>query len=432
MTVQSKAKQDRRRSDPPGRRRAEADPGASATRFPAAGRNRARSAAGQAPTAGALADGHKARHGSGIELEADAESREGEELDFIETIAQEGYFSEEELGELVRERPQWPQWSYLRLDQEQRRAGRRALVTGGAGFIGSHVAELLLERGYRVLVVDDLSSGLIENVPEGAHFEEINIVDEVRIYDAIYHFCPDCIFHLAAQASVTVSVQNPYMDFYPNVAGTFNVLESARSRKARLVFASTGGALYGEEAPLPTDEDFPPDPLSPYGIAKLCCEIYLTRWNRLYGCQNTVLRLANVYGPRQNPHGEAGVVAIFSNALHNGLTPRIYGDGEQTRDYIHVRDVAEAFIAAAERTSPGIYNVGTGVQTSVKQLLEVLQGAAASSARAEYLPPRLGELRRSALDAARMRETFGWEPKVGLEEGLAQTFAHYAGGLPRS
>ncbi|HLI32791.1 MAG TPA: NAD-dependent epimerase/dehydratase family protein [Solirubrobacteraceae bacterium] len=381
--------------------------------------------------------------GGGEEDEEDEEdyyNEEPDELDeegvpfddyaFIEKICKEGYYTEEEARELVLERRHWPEWSYLRLDEEERIAGKRALVTGGAGFIGSHVAELLLERGYRVLVVDDLSSGRIENVPDGAMFEKMNLVDDVRAFQLAYHFCPDYVFHLAAQASVTVSVQSPFMDFFPNVVGTFNVLEGARSRNSRFVFASTGGALYGEDAPLPTNEDFPPDPLSPYGIGKLCCEIYTTHWARLYECPNTVLRLANVYGPRQNPHGEAGVVAIFSQALRNGEAPRIYGDGEQTRDYIHVRDVAAAFVAAAERPSPGVYNVGTGVQTSVNRLWELLQGVSGRSVTAQHMPPRMGELRRSALDATRMREAFGWEPKVGLEEGLAETYAYYTGGLP--
>jgi UDP-glucose 4-epimerase len=353
-----------------------------------------------------------------------------EDYTLIAEITNEELFEEDALRELLETREHWPEWSILRMDAEERRDIKRAVVTGGAGFIGSHVAELLLDRGYRVIVADNLSSGLVENIPEGAIFERTDLTDESGMFNIVYQFAPHYIFHLAAQSSVMISVEHPLLDFYPNVGGTVNVLEAARTRNVPVIFASTGGALYGDEAPLPTNEEFPPDPLSPYGIGKRCCEIYAMSWNRLFKCQNTVLRLANVYGPRQSTHGEAGVVARFSSALQRSNRPRIFGDGEQTRDYIYVRDVAEAFIAAAESPSPGIYNVGTGIQTSVNALLELLQSVSGRRVPAEYMMERPGELRFSALDATRMRETFGWKPKMELEAGLKETFAYYADEPP--
>jgi len=299
----------------------------------------------------------------------------------------------------------------------------RAVVTGGAGFIGSHVAEAFLERGYDVAVVDDLSAGRESNVPEGAELARVDITDADalgRAFDGVNVVC-----HLAAQASVTVSVERPDYDCDVNVHGTLNVCEVARRGGAPVVYASTGGALYGDDAPLPTNEDFLPQPLAPYGASKLAGEAYVQTWGRLHGIPNVVLRLGNVYGPRQNPHGEAGVVAIFSEKLIAGAVPRLRGEGRPTRDYVHVSDVARAFVLAAEAGKEGVFNVGTGVQTSTARLLEILQDAAGTAIEPRQEELKEGELRASALDASRIERELGWNPTVEVEDGLRDTFAWY-------
>jgi UDP-glucose 4-epimerase len=235
----------------------------------------------------------------------------------------------------------------------------------------------------------------------------------------------DLVCHLAAQASVTVSVADPVRDCTSNVLGTLNVCEAARKRRAPVVFASTGGALYGDDAPRPTPEDFVPEPLSPYGASKLAGEAYVATWARLHGTPNVVLRLGNVYGPRQSPHGEAGVVAIFSDRLLAGQSPTVYGDGSQTRDYVHVSDVARAFTAAAEGRRAGTYNVGRGEESTVLTLLSVLQDAAGTSLEPELAPLRPGELQRSALDSGAIEDALGWRPTVDVVAGLAETFRWY-------
>src|SRR5215210_48631 len=287
-------------------------------------------------------------------------------------------------------------------------ADRRALVTGGAGFIGSHVVDGFVARGYEVLALDDLSTGRRENVADAASFEELDIVDHERLAAAVRAFAPTVVAHLAAQASVTFSVREPERDLEVNVRGTFNVCETAREASAPVVFASTGGALYGDDVPLPADETTSPEPLSPYGGSKLAGEAYVGTWGRLHSLANVVLRLGNVYGPRQNPHGEAGVVAIFSEKLERGEPPTVYGDGEQTRDYVHVSDVARAFLLAAESGAAGTFNVGTGRETSVNELLRILQDAAGTSLEPKREPLRPGELKRSALDPRRIEDALGW------------------------
>jgi UDP-glucose 4-epimerase len=306
-------------------------------------------------------------------------------------------------------------------------SARRVLVTGGAGFIGSHVADAFLAGGWEVLVIDDLSHGSERNVPAAAAFERIDIVEELAVARAFSAFRPTAVCHLAAQASVTASVDLPEHDLAVNVQGTFNVLQAARTAGAPVVFASTGGALYGEGAPIPSPETVWPEPLSPYGASKLAAEAYVGTWGRLHRIPNVVLRLANVYGPRQNPHGEAGVVAIFSERLRQGLAPLVYGDGRQTRDYVYVDDVAGAFLLAAESGQAATFNVGRGQESSVLELLEVLQGAAQTSLAPSFAPPRTGELARSALDSTRLRTALGWEPRVGLQEGLLATYRSYLG-----
>jgi len=300
----------------------------------------------------------------------------------------------------------------------------RVIVTGGAGFIGSHVTDAFLARGDDLLVVDDLSTGQRSNVPEGARFEQVDVADHDALEQA-FASGADVVCHLAAQASVTVSVHDPVLDCTSNVLGTLNVCEAARRRGAPVVFASTGGALYGDGAPLPTPEDFPARPLSPYGASKLAGEAYVSTWARLYGTPNVVLRLGNVYGPRQNPHGEAGVVAIFSGRLMHGEQPQLRGEGKPTRDYVYVSDVANAFVAAADGGRAGTYNVGTGQETSTARLLALLQAAAATSLEPQRTELQAGELQASALDASRIENELGWRPTVAIEDGLRKTLDWY-------
>jgi UDP-glucose 4-epimerase len=306
------------------------------------------------------------------------------------------------------------------------RAVKRAVVTGGAGFVGSHVADRLLEQGYEVLVVDDLSAGVRANVPADADFAELDIRDRSKLAWAFDAFKPNVVCHLAAQASVTFSVREPEHDLEVNVAGTLNVCECARRAGASVVFASTGGALYGDGVALPSDESTPTRPLSPYGASKLAGEAYLTTWARLYDAPNVVLRLGNVYGPRQQPHGEAGVVAIFSNKLANGEQPTVFGDGRQTRDYVYVGDVARAFVLAAEAGRAGTWNVGTAVETDVLELLALLQRAAGTELEPRFEPLRPGELMRSALDPGAIGQELGWRAEVAVDEGIAETYGTFA------
>jgi UDP-glucose 4-epimerase len=307
--------------------------------------------------------------------------------------------------------------------------GRRVIVTGGAGFIGSHVVDAFLALGDEVVAVDNLTTGRRENVDSNARLEQLDIVDAPTLRDAFTEFGPQIVCHLAAQASVTASVERPDFDLDVNVRGTLNVCEAARSAGALVVFASTGGALYGNGAPLPTPEMFPPEPLSPYGASKLAGEGYVATWGRLFESPNVVLRLGNIYGPRQNPHGEAGVVAIFSERLLRGQAVTVYGHGEPTRDYVHVADAARAFMVAAKRERPGTFNVGTGRETSVRELLELLQEAAGTAVAADLQPLRAGELERSALDPSLIERKLGWRAEIPVEEGLPETFRAYAAAV---
>jgi UDP-glucose 4-epimerase len=243
-------------------------------------------------------------------------------------------------------------------------ARRTSIVTGGAGFIGSHLADALLAAGDSVVVIDDLSSGRTDLVPSEAQLETVSVTDLDAVDAVVGATRPARIFHLAAQASVTASVTDPYRDCEVNVQGTLNVLEAARRHRSPVVFASTGGALYGNDAPLPTSESQIPAPLSPYGASKWAAEAYVVTWAHANDVPHTVCRLGNVYGPRQSPHGEAGVVAIFSYQLWHGETPTMFGFGRPTRDYIHVADVVRALIAASG--VGGVFNVATGHETSVR------------------------------------------------------------------
>jgi UDP-glucose 4-epimerase len=294
----------------------------------------------------------------------------------------------------------------------------RAVVTGGAGFIGSNLVDALVARGDDVHVLDDLSKGRRERVAADAELHVADVREPDTVFAAVG---PETVFHLAAQADVRVSVERPDLDADVNVLGTVRVLEAARRSGARVVFASTGGAIYGE-CDGPVTEAAERRPLAPYGTSKLCGEEYVATWNRLYGTGHVVLRLANVYGPRQEPHGEAGVVAIFMGLLHDGGTPRIYGDGTQTRDYVFVEDVVAAMLAAAAHDG-GVFNIGTGTETSVLDLYAAVERASGVSREADFAEARLGELRRSVLDISRAEHALGWRPAHPLADGLARTWA---------
>jgi len=293
----------------------------------------------------------------------------------------------------------------------------RAIVTGGAGFIGSHVVDALLARGDEVHVLDDLSKGRRENVAAGAELHVADVREPDAVFDAVR---PGAVLHFAAQADVRVSVERPGFDADVNVLGTVRVLEAARRHGAKVVFASSGGAGYGEcDGPAP--ETTPMRPLAPYGVSKVAGEEYLAAYNRLYGSSHVTLRLGNVYGPRQEPHGEAGVVAIFMGLLREGGTPRIYGGGRQTRDYVYVGDVARAALAALAHDG-GVFNVGTGVETSVLELAAAIGAASGIDRPAEHEPARLGELQRSVLDVSLAARELGWRPEHSLADGLAATW----------
>ncbi len=299
----------------------------------------------------------------------------------------------------------------------------RSIVTGGAGFIGSHLADELLARGDEVHVIDDLSNGRRENVAAGATLHEQDVREPLDAIAAAVE--PDVIFHLAAQADVRVSVDDPAGDASVNVLGTINVLEAARKHNARVIFASTGGAIYGE-CTRPAREDDPRQPLSPYGAAKLAGEEYLAMFSRLYGAQHVALRFSNVYGPRQNPDGEAGVVAIFLGNLRKGEPCRIFGAGDQIRDYVFVGDVVRAVVAALRKPAGGVVNVGTGTETSVSELYEACRAVAGSDAEAVHEPARPGELARSVLDMSLAERELGFKPETTLAAGIAATWAHIA------
>jgi UDP-glucose 4-epimerase len=295
----------------------------------------------------------------------------------------------------------------------------RAVVTGGAGFIGSHVVDALLARGDEVHVLDDLSRGRPENVARRARMREGDLRRDAEAL--LRNARPDVCFHLAAQIDVRVSVERPDVDAGVNVIGTLRVLEGARAVGAKIVFSSTGGAIYGE-CNGPAAEDHPRRPVAPYGVSKLAGEEYLAAYNRLYGSTHVSLRYANVYGPRQDPHGEAGVVAIFMSALREGRTPRIFGDGSQTRDYVYVGDVVEATLRAAEQDG-GVFNVGTGSETSVRELYDRVQRVAGVEQEPELADARPGELQRSVLDPSLATRELGWTAVQSLDEGLAKTWA---------
>jgi len=306
----------------------------------------------------------------------------------------------------------------------------RALVTGGAGFIGSNLVDALLDQGAEVDVVDTLVTGRRSNLEEGAfdrgaRLHEVDITDAPALTGLVGEIAPDVIFHLAAQIDVRKSIEDPAFDASVNVVGTINVLEAARQAGVgRVVNTSTGGAIYGDAERIPSDENTPALPMAAYGQSKFCAERYLGWYGRLYGQSNVTLRLGNVYGPRQDPLGEAGVIAIFCGKLRAGERPRIYGTGEQTRDYIYVGDVVRAQLAAGQAGVTGEINIGTGREASVLDIVQVmkeLEPDAAAGFEPEFADARLGEIERSCLDVSRAREELGFEAQTDLRTGLRAT-----------
>jgi UDP-glucose 4-epimerase len=293
----------------------------------------------------------------------------------------------------------------------------RAIVTGGAGFIGSHVVDALLARGDEALVIDSLVRGRRELVPPGVELVERDVREPLG--DVFARFRPDTVFHLAAQADVRVSVERPDEDAEVNVVGMVQVLKAAQEEDAKIVFSSSGGAIYGE-CSRPAREDDPLEPISPYGTAKLAAESYIGTWNRLYGSQHTVLRYANVYGPRQEAELEGGVVAIFFERFRNGERATIFGDGRQTRDFVHVSDIVDATLAGVDKT--GLFNVGSGHENSIVGLHELCRRASGTEGEPEFAPARLGEIERSVLDPTHGEKGLGWTPKLSLENGLRATW----------
>ena len=301
----------------------------------------------------------------------------------------------------------------------------RVLLSGGAGFIGSHVADHLLARGHEVAVVDNLSSGKKENIPEGTVFYEQDIRDGcANVFEG---FRPEALCHQAAQMDVRRSVREPNFDAEVNIIGTLSLLENCvRHGVKKVVFASTGGAIYGEQREFPATEDHPPYPLSPYGVSKLAGERYLHFYHAQYGLSYAALRYANVYGPRQDPHGEAGVVAIFSGNLALDKPSTINGTGQQTRDYVYAQDVAWANVLALEGDAPsGAYNIGTGIETSVNHLYELLHELSGKNLPPEHGPAKPGEQLRSSVDSTKAARVVGWHPETDLATGLEETLKFF-------
>ena len=303
----------------------------------------------------------------------------------------------------------------------------KILVTGGAGFIASHVADAYIRLGHSIVVLDNLSTGRRENLNPAARFIQMDIRDEgVRGIFERESF--DAVNHHAAQMDVRKSVDDPLFDASVNISGSLNLLENCRAFGVKkFVFASTGGAIYGEQDYFPADERHPVRPLSPYGISKLAIEKYLFFYEQVHGLSHIILRYANVYGPRQNPHGEAGVVAIFTTRMLEGKQPVINGPGGQTRDYVYVGDVVEANILALTHPRPDIFNIGTGVETDVNTLFGHLRKLTGSPCREDHGPAKRGEQQRSVLDSLKAREVLGWEPRITLPSGLERTVGYFRG-----
>jgi UDP-glucose 4-epimerase len=300
----------------------------------------------------------------------------------------------------------------------------RALVTGGAGFIGSHLVDRLILDGWEVVVVDDLSTGK-DNLSGKAEFHRMDVKDK-GLKD-IFKDKIDVVFHLAAQAQVRISLENPVYDSDVNIGGAINLLEACKGEVEKIIYASSGGAVYGEPEYLPVDEEHKVAPLSPYGVSKFIVEKYLRVYQEIYGLPYTALRYGNVFGPRQDPYGEAGVVAIFANKMLRGEAPTINGDGEQTRDFVYVSDVVEANILAAERKAAGAVNIGTGVESSVNEIYEIIKKELGSGVKAKHAPAIKGEVRRIFLEVKKAEKILGWKARTTLRTGIRE-FLNYLKG----
>ncbi len=305
----------------------------------------------------------------------------------------------------------------------------KVLVSGGAGFIGSNIVDGLIKKGFDVFIVDNLSTGKEKNLNSKAKFFNVDIQDKVKLNKIFEEVKPQYVFHLAAQIDVRKSVSDPHFDASINVLGSINVFElSVKHKVKRVIFSSTGGALYGEPKKLPANEDTEIAPLAPYGVSKYCSEQYLNYFKRLYGTERVILRYANVYGPRQDPLGEAGVVAIFTGKILNNEKPTIFGNGKQTRDYIYVKDVVNANLLAMDGKE-GVYNIGTGVETSVNELIDAFSDLAEKKIEPVYAPPRTGEVNRISLDFSRAKEKLGFIPKYSLKNGIEETIGWFKNKL---
>jgi len=305
------------------------------------------------------------------------------------------------------------------------------LVTGAAGFIASHVADACVTAGHAVTIVDDLSGGSMENVNPKAVFHRADIRDAV-IGEHFRREKFDVVIHHAAQMDVRRSVDDPAFDASVNIIGSINLLEhSLKNGVKKFIFASTGGAIYGEQDHFPADESHPQRPLSPYGISKLAVEKYLFYYGEVHGLKSIALRYGNVYGPRQNPHGEAGVVAIFATKMLAGGQPVINGEGRQTRDYVYVGDVVRSNMFALGYDKAGVFNVGTGVETDVNTIFRTLRDLAGSSCREEHGPAKKGEQLRSVIDPGLLKRTFGWSPETTVADGLRKTMEYFKSKQPR-
>ncbi|BAL81651.1 SDR family oxidoreductase [Caldisericum exile] len=301
----------------------------------------------------------------------------------------------------------------------------RILVTGGAGFIGSNVVDAFVEKGFEVGVLDNLSTGKEKNINPKAKFYNVDLRDFSSLEKVFVDFKPEIVDHHAAQIDVRKSVKDPSFDAEVNIIGSINLFDLAvKYGVRRIIFASTGGALYGEPKVLPANEDTPIKPLSPYGVSKYCMENYLNYFKRLHGIERVILRYANVYGPRQDPLGEAGVIAIFTGRILEGKPVTIFGDGTQTRDFIYVEDVVSANLLALDGVE-GTYNIGTGNETSVNEIVQVFEKVLRRKVEVEYAKPRPGEVYRIALDYTRAKQSLGFEPKYTLEEGIKKTIEWY-------
>ena len=309
---------------------------------------------------------------------------------------------------------------------------KTVLVTGGAGFIGSHLVDRLLELGHRVVVLDDLSSGRLSNLSNRINFHHTDI-NEAKLDETFSRENPQLVFHLAAQVSVSTSMRNPLMDAEANILGTLRLLEASRRHGVeKFIYSSTGGALYGDPEYIPCDEDHPIRPLSPYGLAKSVSEKYLELYNKMFILNYAALRYGNVYGPRQDPNGEAGVIAIFSQAMLEGKQPVIFGSGEQERDFVYVQDVVDANLLAINDNVTGAYNIGSGKSTSVNRIFQMLRDLYRFRKAPLKSPARLGDVLKISLNSEKSLREMGWRPKTGLEEGLQLTAEYFKQAQTRS